>query len=209
MFVLFAGLGALMSSLLYSPSVHAAISKDQFVNILCKGKDKEAKCKKDGKKDNKVKVGNKTYKFADWKNEKPSDLRAAKAAKVTTPGELREYRDEQGGDDDLGNPIEGEGCGGVKTSIIKCAQTGDSETDVKQDGVWGLLLIVLNIMVAGVGVVAVGGIVYGAVLYTTAEDKADQVKKATEVITNVVIGLIAFAFMYSALNFLIPGGVFN
>ena len=73
---------------------------------------------------------------------------------------------------------------------------------------WGLLIIALNILTAGVGVLAVGGIVYGAILYTTAEDKADQVKKAQDVIQNVVIGLIAFALMWAGLNFLIPGGVF-
>jgi hypothetical protein len=51
--------------------------------------------------------------------------------------------------------------------------------------------------------------VYGAVLYSSAGDKADQTKKAIEVIKNVVIGVIAYAFMYLILNFLIPGGIFS
>lgn len=101
----------------------------------------------------------------------------------------------------------GDGCGGVDTAIIKCDQN-NSGTDVENNGIWGLLLIVINVLTAGVGVLAVGGIVYAAVLYTTAEDKADQVKKSTDVITNVVIGLVAFALMWAGLNFLIPGGVF-
>ena len=69
-------------------------------------------------------------------------------------------------------------------------------------------MIALNILTAGVGIIAVGGIVYGAILYTTAEDKADQVKKATDIITNVVIGLVMFGLMYAGLNFIVPGGVF-
>ena len=105
------------------------------------------------------------------------------------------------------DPIAGNDCGGVETAIIKCSQNNSG--DIENNGVWGLLMLVLNILTAGVGIVAVGGIVYGAVLYTTAEDKADQVKKATDIITNVVIGLIAFALMWALLNFIVPGGAFS
>ena len=101
----------------------------------------------------------------------------------------------------------GTDCGGVKTAIIKCSQNnkGDSITN---NGIWGLLLMAINILTAGVGFLAIGGIVYASVLYTTAEDKADQVKQAMDIIQNVVIGLIVFVLMWSLLNFLIPGGVF-
>jgi hypothetical protein len=64
-------------------------------------------------------------------------------------------------------------------------------------------------MTAGVGVLAVLGVVWAAVLYTTADDRADQVKKAKDMIWNVVFGLIAFGLMYALLNFLIPGGIFT
>lgn len=106
------------------------------------------------------------------------------------------------------NPIAGDDCGGVKTSIIKCDQnnTGNS---VENNGVWGLLLIAVNILTAGVGLVAVGGIIYGAFLYASAEDKSEQVNQAKQIITNVVIGLVLFALMYALLNFLIPGGIFT
>ena len=114
-----------------------------------------------------------------------------------------------GGDGGLSNPIEGSDCGGVQTAIIKCDEKYDNKGDIETNGVWALLMLVLNILTAGVGIVAVGGIVYGAILYTTAEDKADQVKKATDIITNVVIGLIAFALMWALLNFIVPGGVFK
>ncbi len=99
-------------------------------------------------------------------------------------------------------------CGGVTTSIISCTEdnTGGS---VENNGIWGLLLLTLRIMTAGVGVLAVGGIVYGAILYTSAGDRSEQVKKAISVITNVVIGLVAYVAMYALLEFLIPGGVFS
>lgn len=107
---------------------------------------------------------------------------------------------------DVSNPIAGDDCGGVKTAIIKCE--ADNSGDIEDNGIWALLLIVLNVLTTGVGVLAVAGIVYGAILYTTAGDKADQVKKSTEIITSVVIGLILFALMWAGLNFIVPGGVF-
>lgn len=75
--------------------------------------------------------------------------------------------------------------------------------------IWGLLLLVVNILTAGVGIVAVGGIIYAALLWTTAEDKNAQIVKSKEVIFNVVLGMAAFALLYAFLQFLIPGGVFN
>jgi hypothetical protein len=92
-------------------------------------------------------------------------------------------------------------CDNNDTVIINCGKG--------TNGIWAILLIVINIMSAGVGILAVGGIVYGAILFTTAEDKADQVSKAKGVITNVVIGLVAFALMYAGLQFILPGGVFD
>lgn len=108
----------------------------------------------------------------------------------------------------ISQPVFAAECGGADTAIISCDQD-NSSTDVEDNGVWGLLILVINILAAGVGIVAVGGIVYGAMMYASAEDKSDQVAKAKQIITNVVIGLIMFALMVSLLNYLIPGGVFN
>lgn len=102
-----------------------------------------------------------------------------------------------------------ESCGGVETAIIHCDQTGGKNATVENTGAWGILLLAINILTAGVGIAAIGGIVYGAILYTSAGGSPEQVKKAMTVITNVVIGVIAYALMFSGLNFLIPGGLFN
>lgn len=81
--------------------------------------------------------------------------------------------------------------------------------NVSDNGVWGVLLLVINILTGGIAIAAVGGIVYGSILYTTAGGSPEQVKKAMGIITNVVIGVVAYALMFSGLNFLIPGGIFN
>ncbi len=66
-----------------------------------------------------------------------------------------------------------------------------------------------NILTAGIGIAAVAGIVYGSVLYSSAGGNPDGIKKAKEIIQNVILGLLAYALMYAVLNWLIPGGVLN
>lgn len=104
-------------------------------------------------------------------------------------------------------------CGGITTSIINCDQPGkaegETEVDIEDTGLWGILILTINIMTAGVGVLAVAGFVYGGILYTTSGGNPEGVKKARTVFTNVVIGIISFGLMFALLNFIIPGGVFN
>lgn len=106
-----------------------------------------------------------------------------------------------------GNKGASQTCGGVNTSIINCSED-DGKNGVENSGVWAILNMVIQIMSAGVGVLALAGVVYGAVLYTSAGGNPEQVKKAKTMFTNVAIGVIAFAGMYTLLNFIIPGGVF-
>lgn len=98
-------------------------------------------------------------------------------------------------------------CGGVVTSILSCNEGGGST--LEETGLWGLLILVINILTAGIGVAAVGGIIYGAVLYTTSGGSLDQVKKARQIIRDVIIGLAMYALMYAFLNYIVPGGMFN
>lgn len=101
-------------------------------------------------------------------------------------------------------------CGGVTTSIIKCDQDKENpDGDIENTGIWGLLILTINIMSAGVGVLALAGIVYGSIVYTTSGGNPEQAKKARGIIKNVVIGVIAYGAMFASLNFIVPGGVFN
>ena len=77
------------------------------------------------------------------------------------------------------------------------------------NGIWALLLIVINILTGLIVIAAIGGLVYAGILYTSSGGNADQTKKAMEFIRNVVIGIIAYAVMFAVLNFIIPGGLFN
>lgn len=98
-------------------------------------------------------------------------------------------------------------CGDFTTNIINC-ESSDGE-GIENSGLWNLLLTVVNILSAGIGIAAVGGVVYAAVLYSSAGANPDNVKKAKEMFVNIGIGIVAYILMYSFLNYLIPGGLFN
>jgi hypothetical protein len=73
--------------------------------------------------------------------------------------------------------------------------------------VWLKLLI--NIFMGVIGVAAVLMITVGGIQYITARDNAQAVASAKQRIINVVIGLVAFMFLYAFLQWLIPGGIFT
>lgn len=89
----------------------------------------------------------------------------------------------------------------LTTAVISCDNTGGN-------AIWGLLIIALNVLTGGIGIVAVGGIVYASILYASAGDNSGQVSKAKNMIRDIVIGIVAYALMYSLLQYLIPGGAF-
>lgn len=95
-------------------------------------------------------------------------------------------------------------CSVLPKDICSSADNGT----LTQSGIWKILLLVLNIMVAGVGIVAVGALGFAGFLYASAADDQNKIKQAKDMIRNTVIGIVAFGLMYVALNFLIPGGIF-
>jgi hypothetical protein len=91
----------------------------------------------------------------------------------------------------------------VETSVLDCPSGKDGRAII-----WQLLEMAVNFLAAGVGIVVIAGIVFGAITYATAAGSADQAKKGITFVTNAVIGLLLFIFMYAIINFLIPGGLF-
>lgn len=71
----------------------------------------------------------------------------------------------------------------------------------------GLLRLILNILVYGLGIAAVIGVVVAGIMYMTARDNEQQVAKAKTRLTWVVGGLVAWAVMFGVANWLIPGGL--
>lgn len=97
----------------------------------------------------------------------------------------------------------------LKCEVLPQSICGSSDNEKLQDnGVWKLLILVLNILTAGVGITAVGAIAFAGFLYASANDDSNKTKQAKEMIRNTIIGIVLYGLMYVGLQFLIPGGVF-
>ena len=89
-------------------------------------------------------------------------------------------------------------------------QTENVKTEVKTSilpsewNIWDILNYVLVTMTAGVVIAAIGSVVVAGVLYTSAGSNSSQVQKAKTMITNTIIGVLAYAVMWAILEWLIP-----
>lgn len=107
--------------------------------------------------------------------------------------------------------------GGCKPSknplaIPNCANDyscnpGDGEKCLENNPIIVWLNFFINVFAAVIGVGAVAMLIFAGVQYTTAADNPSQVEAAKKKIGAVVLGLVAFIFLYAFLNWLIPGGV--
>jgi FlaG/FlaF family flagellin (archaellin) len=71
------------------------------------------------------------------------------------------------------------------------------------------LNVIVNFLSAGVGIVVVGSLILGGIQYAMAGDSSDAVGKAKQRITNALFALVAFLLIFSFLQWIVPGGIFN
>lgn len=99
-------------------------------------------------------------------------------------------------------------CGTTQTSVdFKCQADDPRKPGV--NSTTSLILTVINFMAIGVGIAVVGGIVWGSLWYITANGNVSQAQQGISIIINAVIGLVLFTFLWSLVNFLVPGGVLS
>lgn len=89
---------------------------------------------------------------------------------------------------------------GVETTVLP-------DNWASKDGVGEIVKFILNLVVYGLGAAAVLGTVIAGIMYMSARDSESQVAEAKKRLYNVAIGLAAWAVMFTALNWLIPGGI--
>ena len=90
----------------------------------------------------------------------------------------------------------------VSTSILGqnnqvCDNNGDSIT--------GILKLVVDIMSIGIGILGVIGIAIVGTQYLTAGGSEEKTRKAKRRMFEIVLGLVAYAVIYTALRWLLPG----
>lgn len=106
-------------------------------------------------------------------------------------------------------------CATLFGNVVLAAKCGDTDTYFN----WGcngssdqvllqVVATILNWLAAGLSIVVLLAIVYGAIIYMTAGSDPGKLATAKKIIRNAIGALIAYFFMYSLLNFLVPGGLF-
>src|SRR5579862_6641515 len=68
---------------------------------------------------------------------------------------------------------------------------------------------IVDFLSVGVGIIVTAVILVGGIQYIIAGDNPQQLTAARQRITNGVIALFAFIFMFALLQWLIPGGIFK
>ena len=71
------------------------------------------------------------------------------------------------------------------------------------------LQTIVNVLSAGIGIVVIGMIILGGIQYSIAGDNPQATTAAKQRITNALIALFAFLFIFAFLQWLIPGGLFG
>ena len=81
----------------------------------------------------------------------------------------------------------------------------DPSADTDGQGIFLILNIILTVLTFAVATAGVIGLVISGIMYMTSQGDPGRMKKTR--IIEIVIGLIAYALLYVALNWLIPGGI--
>jgi hypothetical protein len=101
----------------------------------------------------------------------------------------------------------------TNTATNAACQGGDAKAclavGTESSKVWDALKVILNVMSGLVAVLAVIMLIVAGIQYSASNGDPSGVKAAKDKIVNVIIGLIAYVFLFSFLQWLIPGGLFN
>ncbi len=184
----------------FMPTVVSAAAVDDKATTYCNGKAEEAACEygfKAGFEDKKGGVC-----WAKYDNERKNDKYEAC---VGGKAEGKKQATAKPEDNFKGDKK----CGEVGTFFDFGCGSVDPKSGGSNNPIFQILLTVIAWLTAGVMVAVIGGIVYGGFLYMTAQDNASQTQKGIMVIVDSMIGLIAFGLMWTILNFIIPGGIYN
>ncbi len=71
-----------------------------------------------------------------------------------------------------------------------------------------LMQVAMNFLAIGVGVVVVTMVVIGGIQYSASGGNPQTVQEAKKKIYNAAFALVVFFFLYAALQWLVPGGIF-
>ena len=83
---------------------------------------------------------------------------------------------------------------------------GKFADDGKGCGVYTIMNLVIELLAYAIGIAAIIGIAISGIMYITAKGNLAQTTKAKRRIRDIIIGVIAYAILYTILNFILPAG---
>lgn len=87
-----------------------------------------------------------------------------------------------------------------------------SKTDINDKTgcpIVGYLIIGINILTGAVGLVVVASIIFSGIQYSAARDDPQKIAAAKSRIVSAVLALLMYVFMFTFLQWVVPGGVLN
>ncbi len=99
------------------------------------------------------------------------------------------------------NPSDVGNCSSVNNPDVPCVTHNKIITGVVQP--------VVNFLSALIGIIVVGVIITGGIQYSLAGGNPEAVSKARKRISNGIVALAIFIFLFAFVEWLIPGGVFK
>ena len=99
--------------------------------------------------------------------------------------------------------------GNTASTDTECSNSSDQGINncLKHNQIVTDLNTIVAFLSAGVGLVVIGVIILGGVQYSMAGDNAQALQAARQRITNGLIALFTFLFIFAFLQWLIPGGL--
>jgi hypothetical protein len=81
------------------------------------------------------------------------------------------------------------------------------QKDLQKNSIFLLLVTIIRVLAIGVGVGVAIGVTVGGIMIGSARGNANQVQQGIATVRNALIGLLLYIFMFSIINFIIPGGL--
>jgi hypothetical protein len=103
----------------------------------------------------------------------------------------------------------GSGSSPDKSACDNTTNTPALKKCVQNNAITKDLQLIVNVLSAGVGIIIIGMIILGGTQYSMAGDNAQAITAAKQRITNALIALAAYLFLFAFLQWLVPGGLFG
>lgn len=98
-----------------------------------------------------------------------------------------------------------------KGEVVSCKPSADCEGEDLNSGncrIVHWVVVFINVLSAMVGITVVIMVIIGGIQYSAAGDDPQKVQEAKKKISNALLALVAFIFMYAFLQWVVPGGLF-